>query len=200
MALNFPGPFEVRISYTTNETPVAIAAHQLRLSCNMSTIGDPGDPFSAFIPFERSGSAISNLETKVSDLMGVVRPLFVAGVDFSVAELWEYTAGSFDAIFRSSLQISLPGTGAGTTTIAGQAVLTMRTTAGGVMKVDLRGTNFAPQTTITFPVSPGSLFNLANHFLASTNIWWGRDNSYPLAALRFLPGQNEKAWRTAFRP
>jgi len=200
MALNFPGPFEVRIFYQTNETPAAIAAHVLRLSCNMSIEGDPGDPFSEWIPYQKNGSAVSSLDTHVDALMAVVRPFYVAAVDFVGAELWEYAPGTFDAVYRASYTLGLAGTGAGTTQVAGQLVTTFRTVNGGIFKIDLRGTNIAAGATQSFPIGAGVATNLANYLVGGTTIWWARDNSYPLVPLKYMPGQNEKAWRVAFRP
>lgn len=200
MPINYPGPFEVRINYTTNETPAAIAVHQLRLSCRMSITGDPGDPFSAWIPYEKSGSAVTNLATHVDTLVTKLRPFFATATDLTNAELWEYGEGSFDAVYRSVYPLGLNGASGSATQNASQAIMTLRTVAGGIMKVDLRGTIYAPTITATYPFAPGPATDLANYLISGNSIWWGRDNSYALVPLRWMAGQNEKAWRTAFRP
>lgn len=200
MALNYPGPFEVRLFYQTNETPAAIAAHVLRLSLNMSIEGAPGDPFSDWIPFQKNGSAVSSLDTHVDALVALLQPFFNTATDIVQAELWEYAPLSFDAVYRSSYDITLAGTSGGATQVASQGVVTLRTVNGGIMKVDLRGIISTPGPTQTFPTGTTIVQNLVNYLVGGTNIWWGRDNSYPLVPLRWMPGQNEHAWRIANRP
>lgn len=199
MPINYPGPFEIRINYLTDEA-LANAAHQLRLSCVMSVTGNPGDPFSSWIPIQKNGSAVSNLATHVDNLMTVLRPLYKTAVSFTDAELWEYNPGTFDAVYRSSYALALAGTSASSTITASQSILTFRTALGGIMKVDMRGTVFSPSITDAAPFTAGSYATLAAIFTAATDVWVGRDGGYPLAALAFLPGQNEHAWKVANRP
>lgn len=199
MPLNFPGPYEVRINYITNE-PAPIAEHQLRLSCQMSLTGNPGDPFSAWTPFQKNGSAVTSLQGHVDALMPLVRALYLPTTTFTDAELWQYNPSSFDAVFRASYELGLVGTGAGTTQVAGQLVTSFRTQNGGIMKVDLRGTAIVPAATDVYPFANAAIQALAVYMAGATSPWWARDNSYAIIPLKAMPGTNEHSWKVAFRP
>lgn len=194
MAINYPGPFEVRIFYTTAE-PAGVNEHVLRLSCQMSISADPGDPFSDWIPIDKGGSAVTALNAKVDALMAVIQPLMPVTTDFSLAELWEYAPGTFDAVYRSSYDLNLLGTNATAVVPFSQTIWSFRSQLGGVMKVDLRGTPYAAGPRLSFPTPTNVVNTFANFMLADASIWWARDNSYPVAAIRWLPGSNEHAFK-----
>jgi len=197
MATNYPGPFEVRINYTTAE-PVAINKHQLRLSFQCAATGSPGDPFANWAPIARNGTSAVSLANHVNSLIAAIDDQYVAATSFVDAELWEYTPGTFDAIYRSAMAINSPGTGVGSVQSMAQTIWTFRTSLGGVMKVDLRGSNHAPGLRSTLP-GTGNVAVLSNYIVNAAQPWWGRDNSYPIAPLYFLPGQNEHAFQTLNR-
>lgn len=194
MAINYPGPFEVRLFYTTNE-PAGVNEHVLRLSFQMAVEADPGDPFSDWIPVDKAGASVIALNTKVDDLITLIKPHFNTNVDFSLAELWEYAPGTFDAVYRSSYDVNVAGTSPSATVNHAQTVLSFRTALGGVMKVDMRGTVLAKGPQQSFPTNIAAINTTATGFLAGTSIWWGRDNSYPVASIRYLPGENEYSFK-----
>jgi len=195
---NFPGPFELRVFYTTNE-PVQISSHVLRLSLRVSGSPQPGDPFSSIQVIDKNNNPGSNLSVVLGDLLPLIRAFYVPSVDFIRAELWRYIPSSFDAIFISSLAIGQGGAGTGTTVIAGQLVVTFRTSSGGILKVDLRGTTVSPGVKQAFPFNIGAGNALANYFLTVGCPFIGRDNGVPVSPLFLLPGQNERAWKRVFR-
>lgn|SRR5215207_623442 len=197
MAINYPGPFEVRVNYLTNEV-TAIANHQLRLSFDCGLTGSPGDPFSSWKPIDKAGSSVISLATKVTDLVTTIKASFVAAVTFVDAELWEYDPGTFDAIYRSTLPLAVVGTGAGSTVPYGQAIWTWRNALGGIMKMDLRGTIHPAAARVALP-STAQVAAVNTYMLASTTPWWGRDNSFPIAGLYFLAGLNERAFKVVNR-
>lgn len=194
MAINYPGPFEVRVNYTTNE-PAAIAAHQMRLSCQMSIEGNPGDPFSDWFPEQKGGSNTIPLSTCLETTLNLVKPYFNTAVTFGSAELWEYAPGTFDAVFRSAYVPVAEPTGVPATVSASQTIYTWRTTAGGVMKLTLMGTIISPDVSLTYPTADSGVNAIFAGFLAATSPWLGRDGAYPVAGLKFHPGQNEALWK-----
>jgi len=195
---NFPGPFELRIFYNTNE-PVQISSHVLRLSLRVSGNPQPGDPFTAIQTLDKTGSPGNPLSAVLTDLLAFVRPFYVPLTDFIRAELWRYPTASYDAVFVSAQVVGLPGTGTGTTVVASQFIMTFRTAAGGIFKVDLRGTIVPAQVKRSFPFGSGAWDNLANHILLPITPFIGRDNSVPVSPLFALPGQNERAWKRVHR-
>lgn len=198
MPVNFPGPFEVRLFYTTGE-PTVIRDHVLRLSCRMNIMGNPGDPFGAWIPVQKDGSAVVNLQTHVDSLVTALKPVFSTATDFSFAELWEYVPDSFDAVYRSVYDVNQSGTSTTASGEASQTIISFRTTLGGVAKLDLRGTVLSPGAMQSFPTSVPAVNTLATYMLDNSRIWIGRDGGYLLAAIKYLPGQNERAWRRVNR-
>jgi len=195
---NFPGPFELRVFYVTNE-PVSIASHVFRLSLRLAGNPQPGDPFSSIQVLNKDLSPGALLSAVLTDVLTLVRPFYNTVVDFVRAELWRYPSQSFDATFISSSAIGVQGTGTAATQVASQFVLTFRTSLGGIFKVDLRGTVVTPATKQSYPFSFTPWNNLANYFLLSTCPFIGRDNGVPVAPLFALPGQNERAWKKVFR-
>lgn len=198
MPINYPGPFELRINYLTNE-PAAIATHQLRISHLMSVEGDPGDPFSAWIPLQKNGSAVDTLADHTDDIVALLRPLYNTASDFVDAELWEYAPGTFDAIFRSSYAIGLAGSSGTATQNYGQCIITFRSATGGIAKLDLRGTILGFGVRLAFPTASTPLNNLAAALIGATSIMIARDNGYLIAHLFALIGQNERAWKVINR-
>ncbi|HET8671978.1 MAG TPA: hypothetical protein VFM05_15585 [Candidatus Saccharimonadales bacterium] len=197
MPLNYPGPFELRLKYTTNED-VKINEHELRLSFQVSGGVLPGAAFNTIFPTQKDGGTLVNLANHLNSLMAVVDDHFNNTTDFTAAEVWEYAPGTFDSVFRTAQSVALPGTSGTGTAAFSQSIMTFRTIGGGIMKVDLRGTIHLPGARQSFP-NAGIIQALANYIVGNTSIWWGRDNSYALAPLRWLPGSNEHAFKEVNR-
>jgi len=197
MAINYPGPFELRINYVTNEV-AAVNKHQLRVSFQCTTTGSPGDPLTNWFPITKAGLSVVNLANQVNFLIAAIDDQFAAQTTFVDAELWEYTPGTFDAIYRSVMALAVPGTSVSATQALSQSIWSFRSALGGIMKIDLRGTVHAPGLRSTLP-GTGAIAVLSNYIIAGTSPWWARDNSYAIAGLFFLPGQNEHAFQVVNR-
>lgn len=197
MAINYPGPFEVRINYLTDEA-VPVNVHQVRLSCAMGTQGSPGSPFTAWFPYQKGGAFGTSLNLVVDAFVLEMKKHYTAACTIQNAELWEYAPQTFDAVFRSAYAIAAVGTGSGTTRDAGQVIWTWRTAVGGVMKLDLRGSINASGVKVALP-STGNIAAMNTYMLASTTPWIGRDGGIPISGLFFLPGQNERSYKKLYR-
>lgn len=197
MPINYPGPFEIRLKYVTNE-PDPIKNHELRLSCVMGVEADPGDPFTDWFPINRDGQQAVSLSTKIDNLLTWVRPHFSAAVTFVNVELWEYAEGTFDSVFRSVRDLGLAGLAGGATVHYSQSILSMRTVGGGIMKVDMRGTIYS-RTPRVAPGAPAPSADLLTYMLANNAPWRGRDGTFPAAGLFWLPGENERAFKKVNR-
>lgn len=197
MPINYPGPFEVRLKYVTNE-PDAIKNHELRLSCEMGTEGAPGSAFTAWFPKIKDGTFTVDLSARCDSLLTWLRPHWSAAVTFVAFELWEYAPLSFDSVFRAVKTSGLVGSAGGATVQLSQSILTMRTTGGGIMKVDMRGTIYAANP-FTSPTAPAPSADLLTYMLGNTAPWRGRDGTFPAAGLKWLPGSNERAFKKVNR-
>ena len=133
MAVNFPGPYEIRLKYNTVVSGVTLV-HTQRLSCAVAG-DDPGvgQAFSAIDVGRRVGGAIA-LSTAVNNYVNLMKVFYsnVSGNVIVSAELWKYIAGTFDASFVSAYPIDVAGTSASAIQAAGQSIVTMRSTNGGV--------------------------------------------------------------------
>jgi len=198
MAINYPGPFEVRVNYVTDEN-IAIRNHQLRMSTIMSIEGEPGSPFADWFPEQKGGDNSIALSTHTENLLNIIKAYHNTAVAYSSAELWEYAPGTFDSVFRAAYSPTAEPTGVPTTVEASQVVMTWRTIAGGILKLTWMGSHVAPGATIPAPGS-GGIATAFNYMTADACPWVGRDGSYAVAGIAFHPGQNEALWKRVNRP
>ncbi len=201
MAKNYPGPYQVRLTYTV--TPVGEVALQHVLQWNCALEGDPavGTNFN-IIPVHRRIGADTMLDSVIDNLVTVLRPMYAAATTtFTHADLWKFANLSFDASYVSTYDISLAATGAGTDIESSEQIYTYRSQEGGVMKVHLmEGENVAGG-----PLDYGDMNAATQNFTD----WWkddatswalARDTSYPVAFMRMFPGQSEALFKKRHRP
>lgn len=193
MAINYPGPYEVEINYTVNSLD-----HVMRFNVALASAPDVGDDPSTIDVVLRSG-ANALLSSVVASLMGVLRPVYASTCTFTSYTLWRYTPNTFERTYITTGDISLAGTNAGATTLAGYIMLTFRTQEGGVMRVVLLE-NVVDQDIKQTYANAGVLFqNIFDYFTASTGWALARDTSYPVVPIFKSGGQNEKTWRQRYR-
>lgn len=199
MALNFPGPYEVRLVYSTTPAGFPILIHEQRLNCQIDSAPVPGETFDNITVLTRSGANIA-LDVAVDDWLVLIKPMFGTTTEFVLAELWKYAPDSFDATFISSYEILELGTGVGATQVAGQVIQTFRTINGGIMRLSFMESSIASGVSQTPPFTP-AVFNTIADFVTSASNWiYARDNSYPIARFKVNPGQNEALFKRRFRP
>lgn len=196
MALNFPGPGEVRLFYTTQPASATPITHVAKY--NVSYLGDPdpGDEFSAIQVIDRLGVA-HDLDDVVDTWVTQIRPLFGTGGGNSIdyAEFWIYTAGTFDAHFVSSYTIGLAGTSGSAVVSAGQSISTFRTQEGGIFKIVFLESVIQPGFKDTAPFSNAALEAIRQSIVAGTTPWLARDTSFPFASIAHYPGQSEHLFK-----
>jgi hypothetical protein len=201
MAINFPGPFEVRFYYTTVVATVALN-HIQRLSCAVAG-DDPtvGTPFSSIDVGRRTGGPIG-LDVAVDAYIALVTPFYSsgAGATWVRAELWQYPPESYDAGFISTYTIGEVGEAVSGPVAGSQSIVTMRTTNGGIFKYSFMESIIPPGVTDPGPIINEDLEALIADTEAGNQPWIGRDNGFPLARLSHFPGQNEALWKKRFRP
>jgi len=200
MALNFPGPYEVRLYYSSNYSVGGIIQHSQRLNVIIDPEPDPGDLFSTISAIRRDGSPFA-LDGEVDDWVAAMQPFYpnAAGNSFDYAELWKYEPESFDASFVSTYPIALAGTSASVVNQTGQAIVTFRTLGGGVMKLSFMESVVGVGVRDTLPFANAALDALADSVVAGTFPWVGRDGTYPFACIALFPGNNEAVFKKRFR-
>lgn len=198
MAINFPGPYEVRINYSVPVGGTTLI-HQHRFSLEMSVTAEPGAEFSEFTPLGRQGAYADDLEIYVGDYMTEVQPLFPTTADFNDAELWEYEAGSFNAAFRSVLALGLNGSSGSPGVQDGQLIISFRGTLGGPLKMDFRNTVLGQNIFQTFPTSEASVNSYAGFVTTVNTPIRARDGGFAFSPLKLLPGANEAMTKKRLR-
>lgn len=204
MTLNFPGPYEVRINYTTTSSSVALL-HTQHLSLDLDIpLPVVGTPFVDIVPkFRITPGGAYNLKTVVDAWVATWKAMISSGGGNTIdnAELWKYTPESFDASFVSSYTIAVAGTSGAAIVPAGQAIVTMRTQEGGIFKLSFMETTIPQAVTDTGVISNANLETLVAGIEAGNVFpWLARDTSYPISRIAHYPGVNEALFKKRFRP
>lgn len=193
MALNYPGPYEVRINYQ-----ISGLQHVMRLNCRIAGDPQPGDPMTGIQVLRRDNSNFT-LSNEINDWVNLLKPYYnTAATDFQSAELWKYEPESFNADFVSTMNLSTGGSSASANVLASQLMFTFRTQLGGIMKISLMENITTPAASV-FPPYVGAALALSNALVNGTSPWMARDGSYPFANIGQHPGQNEKLFKERYR-
>jgi len=198
MAINYPGPYEVRINYTVNIAAVPYD-HQQRFSCVMNIEGGVGDPFSDFIPVQTNGSAVTTLDSHMETWTDLLQDYFTSSGVIVDVELWKYTAGTFDATWYSAKTINKTGTGTGSMIRASEQIFTIRSDNGGIMRAHFEEGRVAAGVKDTLPLADAELDLLADHIMSDNNIFVARDGGYPAVFIAMYPGNNEAIFKKRYR-
>lgn len=201
MAVNYPGPIQARIFYTTAVSGYGTIVHTLSLNFNVSGSLTPGTPFSSIAVLNSNGDP-EYLDDVIDELILLLKPLFIAAdVSFDYAECWQYEDGTFNADFISAYQISAVATGAGTTKLGAEVIATFRTSGGGTCRLTLEETLYSPGPSLVYNDLVTAAQDLVDWVSDRSpyNILYARDNTYPFAFMKWHPGQNEKLFKDRFR-
>jgi hypothetical protein len=195
---NFPGPYELEFVLSLATTPAR--EHVIRQ--NIALVGSPvaGTPF-ASITVQKQGGGTANLQTAADLLWSFHRLMHATIMTVVNVILWKYVTGTFAKDFVSSGTVATPSGVTGSAQEAQQHTLSFRTANGGIMKLVYLEGNVAGNSRLNLvPNTVGTNFQkVAAYVLSADNICLGRDDSYPVAALRESRGQNERVWRSIHR-
>lgn len=206
MTLNFPGPYELRFLITTSNLTGGVYTHVQRV--NIDVAGNPaqGSTFSTISVKDKvTPTGAVDLDVLVEAWLTVLAPLYNNAFSFDAVELWKYpTAQSFDSEFWSAYgPPTAQPSSVSAAHEAGQAILTFRTSEGGILKINLMETKIASglsrgydnmtteeKAVADFVLGGGATYDAA--FL-------GRDTSYPFSFIKIYPGRNEALFKRRFR-
>ena len=199
MAINYPGPYELRFFYSVDATPGDVLQHQFRFSCELDGDPDPGAVFST-IDIVLSGGSTAALHTTCLAVINVVEDLYNStDATFDYVELWKYEEGTFNAEYVSSYDIGTAGTSASATVACSESIFTFRTTEGGIWKLvllDNVGTPNVPAAYADLNAVNQAIVDYFKH--ATTSPARGRDGGSPFAFLKLFPGQSEALFKQRF--
>lgn len=195
MALNFPGPQEVRLFYTK-----AGLAHEARYNVECTTPPAPGT-LPANINLVTENVPALNLTTTITSWVALLRPLFSASdVTFDFFELWSYDPVTHLATFICTDTLALAGTNGGAGTQGSQLIFSFRTSEGNNMRLSLMEAAVGTTAVLGYAGLPAAEKAVVD-FVLSTDHWMRpRDTSWPRAFIRALYGQNEALFKKRYRP
>lgn len=194
MADNFPGPYQMRVFYA-----VQGRSHVQNINCDV--IGTPA-----------IGTAFADITLVTKDAVGIAADTAVdewvdlidgrlATVDAVInrAELWKYTDLTDLSTFVSSYSIGVAGANGIATKPASELIMTFRTQEGGIMRIVIEESTAVVGAKQPYPPSDAGDQAIMDYVVASDTWMLAKDTSYPVVALNFLPGQNERAFKKLYR-
>lgn len=201
MALNFPGPFQLRINYEVEPPGFLPLMHVMQF--NVDVVGDP-TPGTAFadVDVNLRVAGTSPLSTVSQEIVALVKVFFLStDAIFTDAELWKVASGSFDMTYISTYALAIAGTGVAATIPGQNSIYTFRTFGGGGMKLYLMESESVPTVTEPYGGLTGDAQDLADYFIDDAfSPFVARDNTYPHICLNLLRGMNESTFKKRYRP
>lgn len=198
MATNFPGPYEVRINYTTTPPGLDPLEHQQRFSYINAGELDPGSDFSLYDYVSKDGSTF-DVASWVAAWLALVKVKYPAATTFTTAEIWKYQTDSFDADFQSSETFDVAGTSGSASTTAGQTILTFRSQNGGSARAVFMEPAQGQGPSKLLPSGETEWDAMAAALVADDALPVARDDGYFFSPLRYLPGQSERLFKVRYR-
>jgi hypothetical protein len=202
MAINYPGPYELRIGYTVGSLTTPTIQHVQRLNVDVVEPNSQGAAFSAYNFEDINGVVTNTLNTLVEDWLTLFNAMFHTSMNIDFVELWKYpTPQSFDAVFWSSyVPTANAGTNAGAAVSAAQDIYVFRSQEGGIMKLSLMDGSAAagaPQAYASLGAAPKALvdFVIDGDGVNYSAPFLARDTSFPFSFKQRFPGQNEAVWK-----
>lgn len=202
MAINYPGPYELRIGYTAAQLVTPIIQHVQRLNVKLVEPAPQGAAFATYNFIDKAGVNTNALNTLVENWLAKLVPLMNTLTTIDYVELWKYpTAQSFDSVFWSSYTpVIVAGTNPGAAVASSQAIWTFRTQEGGIMKVNLIEGVVASGNPLAYAAQTAAQKAVVDFVLSGDGVnytapFLARDTSYPFGSLKLFPGQNERIFK-----
>lgn len=202
MAINYPGPYEIRFRYTDPGVAGAVVQHRSNVNVSLVEPAAQGDVFGNYDINDKDGATVISLATVVEDWLTIFNALFDTTMTIDSVELWKYeTPLSFDATFWSSYAPTAnAGTSVGTGQAASQNIYSFRSQEGGNMKVEaIESLQVLGPPEAYAAMAAGNQavvdYVLGGDTVTYTAPFLARDTSYPFSFNRMFPGQNEKLWK-----
>ena len=202
MAINYPGPYELRIGYLPTIGGAQNIEHTQRLNVNLEGTPAQGSAFTAMNFQDKNGATGVALSVLVEAYLAKFNALLRNDCDITFVDLWKYpTPQSFDAVFWSTyIPTANVGTSAGTAQAAGQDIFTFRSQEGGILKLNVMEGIHAAGSPIAYAGLDAFSSALVDFVLDGDGATFSapflaRDTSYPFSFIKEYPGQNEKLWK-----
>lgn len=131
-----------------------------------------------------------NLKNGSSDLMSacvdawiaLLQPAYHSTANFSFAEFWYKPTPESDPTWIYTYEIGEVGTAVTAATANGQAVISLRTSVGGLLKVYMMESSFVANLRDPYPFS-GGFVAFHNYLIGGTSWITGRDGGFPVVGI-----------------
>jgi hypothetical protein len=200
MASNYPGPYQLRVFYNVAPGALADMTHVMNVNIDVTNAPAVGTAFANIDVSRRVGVDV-DLATVTSELQAVMRPILsLADSLISHAELWKFTAGTFEASYVSTYDISLAGLSGSAGREAGQSIYSWRTAEGGVMKIYVMEAVNVDDAQSAYANLGANEADFVDWFHEdATSYALARDTSHPIVFMNLSPGTHEVLFKKRFR-
>lgn len=182
MASNSRSPAFVLLKYTANTRP-----HVMSFCISPETIG-VGE---ATVVYNKFGATLALADSLNEDLVPLLAAFYRGADSFDEAEVWSQPTPEDDPLYCETIPIAIVGTNSNPTVAMSQAVLSMRTGAGGIAKLYLMESTIAANIHDPRPFSNAAVSDLSNYLTGAASIWYARDNSFPILGLTWNTKTND---------
>jgi len=145
----------------------------------------------------KGGSAIA-WHTYVDTLIALLKTQWSATSTFTGVELFSQADAESEPFFEDVYVLSVVGTNGSGALTAGQAIMTFKTLANGLLKLSMMETSVSANLRQNYSAMSAAQKAIADHILASGCCVWGRDNNYGQLFLHLTTKTNDKLRKHRF--
>lgn len=140
----------------------------------------------------RDNANVVLMSTAVDAYIALIDNAFNTTDSFIVAEYWNIASVDADPVFEYAYEIGATGAAVAADIPNSQMCISLRTSAGGLLKLYLMETGFATNLKDDYPFSNSSVAAITAYLCATSTGWVvGRDGTYPISPLRMLTKVND---------
>lgn len=190
MSHNSLYPAFIVLSYNSNSHD-----HLMRIPVACDQDYPPGTPATNIFLFmgDPAGAGDVLMSEALDAFVALLKPFFPASATINRGELWVYPNETSDPIWTSVHELDEVGTGAGGAQPNGQAVISYRSSFGGIARHYLMETIFAPNARAKSPLPVGTIRNLSNYVASPSGSWIrARDNGYLVTPIAWTTKTNDQ--------
>lgn len=194
MVTNFIGPNVITIDYT-----IGGFKHLMNLNCEVLPGPVSGSPFSTIDLATKDASTV-DAQTAIEGFVNAIKPIFHTGAIFGEAILYSVPFGTTIKNFISSHSLTgFAGTAAGSGNLANQSTFTFRSQEGGILKIVALETVSTDRTRVPLATQTGVIGTFRDYVIATDTWLLARDTSYPISAIGYANGGNERLFKKRYR-
>lgn len=182
MGVNSLAPGFVKIKYGT-------AGNQSTMTLPVKPVSPQPGTFANQV--DTADGTPATLSVIIDDFVALIVPFFGTDVSFGSAELWSKPLPESDPVFVEAINLDTNGTNAGTTDRTLQAVMTHRSSNGGLHRLYLIGIVGEPDVRDLAPFDSNAGQALSDYLISGSSFIFARDNGRLFAPIAFTTKTND---------